>query len=58
MRELRPGLRVLYMSGYTDNQMSSGWVLDADVPFIQKPFTAAALARKVRETLAGEAAAG
>ena len=39
------------MSGYTDNQMSGGWALEQDVPFIQKPFTAAALAQKVRETL-------
>jgi PAS domain S-box-containing protein len=55
--ELRPGTRVLYMSGYTDNHMSSSWVLDEDVPFIQKPFTAAALTEKVREAL-GENGAG
>lgn len=48
---MRPETRVLYMSGYTDNQMSSSWVLDQDVPFIQKPFTAAALTSKVREAL-------
>lgn len=51
VNELRPDVRVLYMSGYTDNQMSSSWVLDQDVPFIQKPFTAAALTAKVREAL-------
>jgi signal transduction histidine kinase len=58
MRQIRPALPVLYMSGYTDSQMSGGWVLDEDMPFIQKPFTAAALARKVREALGGFEAAG
>jgi PAS domain S-box-containing protein len=53
MRQMRPGLRVLYMSGYTDNQMNDGWVLDEDIPFLQKPFTASALASKVREAMAG-----
>jgi len=53
--EIRPHLRVLYMSGYTDNQVSGSWVLDENMPFIQKPFTAAALAAKVREALGNEA---
>jgi PAS domain S-box-containing protein len=52
VREARPEIRVLYMSGYTDNLMNSAWVLDEDVPFLQKPFTTATLAQKVREALA------
>jgi len=58
VREMRPGMRVLYMSGYTDHQMNSNWVLDQDVPFLQKPFTAAALTQKVREALGENGAAG
>ncbi len=54
VREMRPEIRVLYMSGYTDNQMNSSWVLDEDVPFLQKPFTASALAQKVRQALGSE----
>jgi PAS domain S-box-containing protein len=53
VREARPGIRVLYMSGYTDSQMNNSWMVDEDVPFLQKPFTTAALAQKVQEALAG-----
>lgn len=46
-----PDLRVLYMSGYTEpaSRMEAGF--DRGVPFIQKPFTAADLLRKVREAI-------
>ncbi len=47
----RPGLRVLFMSGYTANAIAHHGVLDEGVQFIQKPFSIKALAAKVRETL-------
>ena len=46
-----PHLRVLYMSGYTDNVIASGGVLEPGLAFLQKPFTPAVLAEKVREVL-------
>ncbi len=49
--QLLPGLHVLYMSGYTDNHMNGTQTLGEDVPFLQKPFTTAALLSKVREAL-------
>jgi CheY-like chemotaxis protein len=50
---LRPDLRVLYMSGYTDNAIVLGRVLEAGMAYLQKPFTAEALVSKVREVLDG-----
>jgi PAS domain S-box-containing protein len=48
---LHPGLKVLYMSGYTDNVIAHRGVLDSGLAFIQKPFTVEAIAAKVREVL-------
>jgi two-component system, cell cycle sensor histidine kinase and response regulator CckA len=47
----RPGLPVLFMSGYTDDDVIRRGLLRPGSPFIQKPFLPAALARKVREEL-------
>jgi CheY-like chemotaxis protein len=49
----RPQMKVLCMSGYTDDSIVRHGVLESDVAFIQKPITPALLARKVREVLDG-----
>ncbi len=56
-RELRGGIHVLYMSGYTDNHVGANWTVDPDTPFLHKPFSATTLAHKVREALTAPAAA-
>ena len=49
----RPGLKVIYMSGYADNALGDRRVLDGATPFLQKPFTLDTLVQKVREVLDG-----
>ena len=49
----RPEMKVLFMSGYTDDAVILRGVLTKEMPFVQKPFTIAQLARKVREVLDG-----
>jgi DNA-binding response OmpR family regulator len=48
---LRSDLRVLYMSGYTDDTIVRHGLLEAGVDYLQKPFTVTDLARKVRQAL-------
>ncbi len=51
---LRPGIRVLYMSGYTDDAVLHHGIVSQDMSFIQKPFSPLALRKKIREVLEGK----
>ncbi len=51
LRERKPDLKVLYMSGYTADAISHQGILDPDVAFLHKPFTIEELERKLREVL-------
>lgn len=51
VRQYRPDLRVLFMSGYTDDAVLLHGVVEATDAFIQKPFTPLGLVRKVREVI-------
>jgi two-component system, cell cycle sensor histidine kinase and response regulator CckA len=48
---MRPGVKVLYMSGYTDDALIRDHGLEESVAFLQKPFSQRSLATKVREVL-------
>lgn len=54
LRAARPDLRVLFLSGYTDDAIVRHGILQSKVAFLQKPFTPTTLARKVRQVLDGE----
>ena len=49
----RPGMRILFMSGYTDGALEPRGALAPNTPFVAKPFTMVALATAVREALDG-----
>jgi two-component system cell cycle sensor histidine kinase/response regulator CckA len=51
MERIRPGIRILLMSGYTESEIFKEGLLDEGLLFVQKPFTAEELAQKVREAL-------
>jgi two-component system cell cycle sensor histidine kinase/response regulator CckA len=49
--QLRPDLKVLYLSGYTEDVFAGNGIADNSKAFLQKPFTLQSLSRKVREVL-------
>jgi CheY-like chemotaxis protein len=51
LTELRPGLKVIYMSGYLDDVLGEHGVLPAEIKFIGKPFAPHELVRQVRDAL-------
>jgi two-component system, cell cycle sensor histidine kinase and response regulator CckA len=51
LTELHPDLKVLFMSGYTDNVMAQHGVLEPGTELLQKPFTLDSLGDKVRAVL-------
>jgi two-component system cell cycle sensor histidine kinase/response regulator CckA len=51
LREMNPRLKVLFMSGYTDDMISSHGRLEGETQLLPKPFTAEALGRKLRDVL-------
>jgi DNA-binding NtrC family response regulator len=51
LRAERPGLRVLYMSGYSDDSEVRRAIADSGAAFLQKPFSPDALRRAVRDVL-------
>jgi len=53
LRETRPGLKVLFMSGYPGDVVTQRGVPLEDLPLLQKPFTAEALEEAVRRAMAG-----
>jgi len=52
--KIRPEIKVLYMSGYTDQSVVRHGILESDAVLLQKPFTMANLAAKLREILTAE----
>jgi CheY-like chemotaxis protein len=51
LKAIYPDLKVLYTSGYTDDALAEHGVMEPDLAFLPKPYTPAALSRKVRELL-------
>jgi two-component system, cell cycle sensor histidine kinase and response regulator CckA len=51
LRAHRPGLKVLFMSGYTEKVIAAGGVMPPNTGFVEKPFTVEQLMRRLREIL-------
>ena len=51
LREIRPELKVLFMSGYTEDIIAHHGILEKNLHFISKPFSEITLSQKVREVL-------
>jgi FixJ family two-component response regulator len=56
MSDIRPGIKVLYMSGYTDQSAFRNGILDKGAELLQKPFGMSTLASKLREVLSAQLA--
>jgi CheY-like chemotaxis protein len=52
--QIRPGIKILYMTGYTDRAIVHHGILETDAVLLQKPFTLGTLASKLREILTAE----
>ncbi len=53
IKAVRPDIRVLYVSGYTDDQLAGRGLVESEVHFLAKPFSSQELAQRVREVLSG-----
>ncbi|MCH7802379.1 MAG: response regulator, partial [Chloroflexi bacterium] len=51
IRQMWPTIKIIYISGYTNDEISESGITETGAGFMQKPFTPAALAQKVREVL-------
>jgi CheY-like chemotaxis protein len=54
LRPLRPDMRVLFMSGYTDDAVVADGVLEGEGDFLEKPFTPVSLGQRIRGVLDGD----
>ena len=54
IRVFRPGVKVLFMSGYTQGLLDTQGVAEAGVNLVEKPFTEASLLAKLRQVIAGD----
>jgi YesN/AraC family two-component response regulator len=51
LSSVRPDMKVLYVSGYSDNDIGDHGILNPEIELLQKPFTPQTLARKIREVI-------
>jgi CheY-like chemotaxis protein len=58
IRELQPGIAVLFMSGYTQGLLSAQGILEPGISLIEKPFNEASLLRRMRDVLDAAATFG
>ena len=58
VKRSRPDIKVLYVSGYADENIIGGALLDEDAAFLQKPYTREALVHKLRDLLEGKEGSG
>jgi DNA-binding NtrC family response regulator len=54
LKSIRPEIKVIYMSGYTDDMLAFHGIAQPEIDFIQKPFTRAELETKLRAVLAAD----